>query len=91
MATIASRPANDVLLSPTQLPVKITGMQAMASKMWIPMIGMGFMIVVISFIVGLVVSGAAADYFSASKAVREAAATGSTLATQKAFIESTKA
>ena len=62
----------------------------MAGKMWIPFIGMGFMIVVIAFIVGLVNSATAADYFTASKAVREAAARGSDLATQKAFIESTK-
>lgn len=65
-------------------------MQSMASKMWVPFIAMGFMIVVASFIMGLVTSASAADYFNASKAVREAAATGSDLATQKAFIESTK-
>lgn len=66
-------------------------MQAMASKMWIPFIAMGFMIVVISFGVGLVNSSTAADYYTASKVVREAAERGSDLATQKAFIESTKA
>jgi hypothetical protein len=65
-------------------------MQAMASKMWIPFIGMGFMIVVAAFVVGLVNSGTAADYFTASKEAREAAVRGSDLATQKAFIESTK-
>ncbi len=65
-------------------------MQDMASKMWIPLIGMGFMIVVASFIIGLVVSGSAADYFTADKAARELAGRGSDLATQRAFIESTK-
>ena len=74
-----------------QLPVKVSGMQAMASKMWMPFIGMGFMIVVAAFIIGLVSSATTADYFTASKAVREAAASGSDLATQKAFVESTKA
>ena len=89
MATIAST-SHEVVYRPEQLPVGVTGMQSMAGKMWVPFIAMGFMIVVISFIVGLVNSGTAADYYTASKAVREAAETGSTLATQKAFIESTK-
>lgn len=83
--------SNDVAFHSDQLPVQVTGMQAMASKMWIPFIAMGFMIVVISFIIGLVVSATAADYYTASKAVREAAVKGSDLATQKAFIEATKA
>ncbi|MCH8109784.1 MAG: hypothetical protein IIB15_06615, partial [Chloroflexi bacterium] len=39
---------------------------------------------------GLVNSSVAAGYFEASKAVREAAVTGSSLATDRAFIESTK-
>jgi hypothetical protein len=66
-------------------------MQSMASKMWKPFIGMGFMIVVVSFIIGLVVSSSAADYFAVSKDVREAAVSGSDLATKIAFVESTKA
>lgn len=81
---------DDVLFAPSSLPIKVTGMQSMASKMWVPFLGMGLMIVVASFIVGLVNSGVAADYFAASKLTREAAVTGSALATQKAFIESTK-
>ena len=80
----------DVLFGPSSLPVKVTGMQTMASKMWVPFLGMGFMIVLAAFIVGLVNSGIAADYFAASKLTREATTTGSTLATQKALIESTK-
>lgn len=90
MATLTNTGRNDALFSGAQLPVKVTGMQAMASNMWIPFIAMGFMIVVAAFIVGLVNSGFAADYFGASKAVREAAVRGSELATQKAFVESTK-
>ena len=82
---------SEIAVAASKLPVKVTGMQAMASKMWIPFIGMGFMIVVAAFIIGLVSSATAADYFTASKAVREAAGTGSDLATQKAFIEATKA
>jgi hypothetical protein len=81
---------DDVLFGPKSLPVKVTGMQSMASKMWIAFLGMGLMIVIASFIIGLVNSGAAADYFTASEITREAAATGSALATNKAFIESTK-
>ena len=90
MATVAVV-TNEVSYRPDQLPVRVTGMQSMASKMWIPFIAMGFMIVVISFIVGLVISANGANYYTASKTVREAAETGSDLATQKAFIESTKA
>ena len=80
-----------MIVPATMLPVRVNGMQAMASKMWIPLIAMGFMVVVAALIVGVVVSGAAADYFSFSKLTREAATTGSNLAIEKAFIESTKA
>ena len=73
------------------LPVGVSSMQAMASKMWKPFIGMGFMVVVAALIIGVIVSVTAADYFSFSKLAREAATTGSDLATEKAFIESTKA
>ena len=90
MATIA-RTRNEVVFGRKHLPVNVTGMQSMAGKMWIPFIAMGFMIVAVSLIVGLVVSATAADYFTASKEVREAAAKGSDLATQRAFIEATKA
>ena len=91
MATIAKTPAEDIQLAARQLPVKVTGMQAMASKMWIPFIAMGFMVVMAAFIVGLVNSSITSTYFESSKVVREAAETGSALAQNKAFIESTKA
>ncbi len=90
MAANATIVNSEVLFTSDKLPVKVTGMQAMAGKMWMPFIGMGFMIVVVAFIIGLFASSAAADYFSFSKSVREAAGTGSDLATKKAFIESTK-
>lgn len=82
---------HDVVVPSTQLPVRVTGMQSMASKMWIPFIGMGFMIVLAALIIGIVVSVSAADWFSFSKVTRETAAAGSPLALEKAFIESTKA
>ncbi len=90
MATEAANPSTDIVYSAEMLPVKTTGMQAMASKMWIPFIGMGIMIIVVAFIYGLINSANAADYFGASKEAREAAARGSELATNKAFIEATK-
>lgn len=91
MATISQRSSQDIQFSAAQLPVQVTGMQAMASKMWAPFIAMGFMIVMAAFIFGLVNSSISSDYFQFSKETREAAAAGSSLATQKAFIESTKA
>jgi len=91
MATKATTASSEAVFPPAQLPVKVTGMQAMASKMWMPFIAMGFMIVVAAFIIGLFASASAADYFTASKAVREAAETDSDLATKKAFVEATKA
>ncbi len=82
MAANATIVNSEVLFTSDKLPVEVTGMQAIASKMWMPFIGMGFMLVVVAFIIGLFVSGAAADYFSFSKSVREAAGTGSDLATK---------
>lgn len=91
MAAIAQRSTGEISFSSSQLPVRVTGMQAMASKMWIPFIAMGFMVVMAAFIFGLANSSITSDYFQASKEVREAAVTGSVLATQKSFMESTKA
>ena len=91
MATIAQTPSREMIVPAPMLPVRVSSMQAMASKMWIPFIAMGFMVVVAALIIGIVVSVTAADYFSFSKLAREAATAGSDLATEKAFIESTKA
>ena len=91
MATRVQAAAQEIVVPDAMLPLQVTGMQAMASKMWMPFIAMGFMIVVAALIIGVIVSVTAADYFSFSKLTREAATTGSDLATEKAFIESTKA
>ncbi|MCH7605578.1 MAG: hypothetical protein IH962_00355 [Chloroflexi bacterium] len=91
MATVANRITGEISFSQGQLPVRVTGMQAMAGKMWVPFIAMGFMVVVAAFVYGLVNASVNADYFQFSKEAREAAAGGTTLAIQKAFIESTKA
>ena len=69
----------------------MTGMQSMASKMWAPWLVMGFMIVMISLIIGAIVANTASDYFSFSKEVREAAVANTDIADKKAFIEATKA
>ena len=91
MATRSQTSGRDVVVPSTQLPVRVTGMQSMASKMWVPFIGMGFMIVVAALIIGIVASISAADWFSFAKVTREAAVTGSPLALEKAFVESTMA
>ena len=91
MATITQSSSQDIQFRAAQLPVQVTGMQAMASKMWAPFIAMGFMIVMAAFIFGLVNSSISSDYYQFSKEPREAAAADSILAPQKALIESTKA
>jgi hypothetical protein len=68
--------------------VAMTGMQSMANKMWAPWVVMGLMIVVISFIVGIVLAGIEASYFENSKEAREAAARGSSIALEQARIQS---
>ena len=91
MTTTAQPTVQEIVVPANMLPVQVTGMQAMASKMWIPFIAMGFMIVLAALVIGVIVSVTAADWFSFSKLTREAAATGSDLAKEKAFIEATKA
>ena len=91
MATLTQRISRDIKSRATQLPVQVTGTQAMASKMWAPFIATRFMIMMAAFVYGLVNSSISADYFQFSKETREAAVAGSDLATQKAFLESTKA
>ncbi len=90
MASIAQSTSQDIQVTSSQLPVGDTGMQAMASKMWVPFIAMGFMIVLAAFIFGLVNASITSDYFEASKEAREMAVTGSDLAKDKAFAEATK-
>jgi hypothetical protein len=83
MATLTQRTSQDIKSRATQLPVQVTGTQAMASKMWTSFIAMGFMIVMVAFVYGLVNSSVSADYFQFSKETREAAVAGSDLATQR--------
>jgi len=90
MTTTAPTSSDEMVVPANMLPVQVTGMQAMASKMWMPLIGMGFMIVFAAFIFGLFNSSVTSDYFDASKADRDAAVRDSDLATDRAFIESTK-
>ena len=54
------------------------------------MIAMGFMVVVAAFVFGLFNASVTTDYFDASKESRESALRDSDLATDRAFIESTK-
>ena len=54
MASITQSSSQDFQFRAPQLPVQVTGMQAMASKMWAPFIAMEFMIVMAAFIFGLV-------------------------------------
>ncbi len=70
--------------------VKMTGMQSMAEKMWIPFTAMGLMIVIVAFILGIVISGMESDYYSNSKEVRDAAVQGSDIAVDRGTIEAMK-
>ena len=90
MATTASTSSQEMVVPANMLPVQVTGMQAMASKMWMPMIAMGFMVVLGAFIFGLFDASTTSDYFDASQEARAAALEGSDLATDRAFIEATK-
>ena len=91
MATTAPTSSQEVIVPANMLPLQVTGMQAMASKMWMPLIAMGFMIVLAAFIFGLFNSSVNSEYFDASKEARDSAVRDSDLATDRAFIESTKA
>jgi hypothetical protein len=68
--------------------VAMTGMQSMANKMWAPWVVMGLMIVVISFIIGIVLATTEASYFENSKEARDTAVRGSQIALEKAQIHS---
>ena len=60
----------------------------MARGLWVLSIVMGLGIVMVAFVIGVWNSGLVSDYFSHSKAVREAAAAGSVIVSQKVTIES---
>ena len=88
--------ANQTIVSTIGKPLTLgkatsmTRMQSMASIMWAPWLIMGFMIVLASLIIGAVNGAITADYFDASKPVREAAGSGSSLADKRVFIETIK-
>lgn len=69
---------------------QMTPMQRMASKMWAPLVLMGAMLVIIGFVIAAITSGDVAAYYTASKAIREAAGTGSFLATTAAGFHAVK-
>ena len=50
----------------------MTAMQTMASKMWRVLMTMGFMIIIASFVIGIVNGIGLADFFGETKSVREA-------------------
>jgi len=81
----------DIMFSRAQLPVRVTDMQSMASKMWAPWLIMGFMIVAVALVVDLITSSTVADYFSNTKEAREGAVRGTSLAQDRATLESVKA
>ena len=90
MASNTQSTVQDIAIPESQLPVKETGMQSMASKMWMPMIAMGFMVVLGAFIFGLFNASVTADLFDASKEARDTALRNSDIATDRAFVEATK-
>lgn len=69
--------------------IAMTGMQSMASKMWVPFVVMGVMAVLASLALGAVNAGFTSDYFAFPKEAREAAAAGSNIVDKKVFIETT--
>jgi hypothetical protein len=60
-----------------------------AELAWIPLIITGLGIIIISLAIGIYTSTVVADYFSNSKAIREAAGPGSQLVAERVFIETT--
>ena len=90
MASTAQASIQEMVVPANMLPVQVTGMQSLASKVWMPMVAMGFMVVLAAFIFGLFNASVTSDYFDASKEARDTAVRDSDLATDRAFIESTK-
>ncbi len=86
MATYES--AADAIAQPA---VGMTQMQNAATRMWVPFMILGFILVVAAFVIGIIVAQVTADYFTFSKDVREAAGAGTDIVDKKVFIESTTA
>ncbi len=68
----------------------MTGMQKMASRMWLPMFAMGLMVLVASLVIGIVESALTADLFDLDSATREGANASSSTLDKQQFIESTQ-
>ncbi|NQW17023.1 MAG: hypothetical protein HQ478_05990 [Chloroflexi bacterium] len=62
----------DAIRSGKENATSMTAMQTMASKMWKVLLVMGFMIVAVSFIIGIFNGIAIGEFFGETKAVREA-------------------
>jgi len=62
----------DAIRAGTENATAMTTMQTMASKMWKVLLVMGFMMVAISFVIGIFNGIAIADFFGETKSVREA-------------------
>ena len=78
-------------LNTVELPEPgMTGMQEMASRMWLPMFAMGLMVLVASLVIGIVESALTADLFDLDSATREGANASSSTLDKQQFIESTQ-
>ena len=66
----------------------MTGMQEMASRMWLPMFLMGAMVLIASLVIGAVQSDLSTNLFEVTKTTREVSPSGSMLDKQE-FIETT--
>ncbi len=62
----------DAIRSGEENATSMTTMQTMASKMWKVLLAMGFMIVAVSFIIGILNGVALGEFFGDTKVVREA-------------------
>ncbi len=68
----------------------MTGMQEMASRMWLPMFAMGAMVMIASLVIGSVESVLTADLFDFDKATREGANASSSVLDKQQFVQSTQ-
>ncbi len=68
----------------------MTGMQEMASRMWVPMFAMGAMLLIARLVIGGVQSALTADLLDLDKATREGANASSSVLDKQQFVESTK-
>ncbi len=62
----------DAVIAGTENATEMTSIQAMASRMWRILVPMGFMIIVISFIIGIINGINIGDFFGDAKVIRDA-------------------